>query len=86
MKRHSFRIISLGSPKTKWKLYLSTKVSHQEIKFNYGISAMTREILPRDKINLSLEKPLELVSRSTRDENSVGDEFTPALKTGWNYG
>ena len=73
MKRHSFRIVSLGSPKTMWKLYLSTKVSHQEIKFNYRISAVTREILSRGKINLSLEKPFELVSRSTRDENSVGD-------------
>ena len=37
LERHSFRIVSGESPKTMWKLCLSTKFPHQEIRWNYGI-------------------------------------------------
>ena len=35
--RYSFHIVSGESPKTMWKLFLSSKFPHQEITRNYGI-------------------------------------------------
>ena len=35
--RYSFRIVSGKSPKTMQKIRLSTKFSHQKIRWNYGI-------------------------------------------------
>ena len=40
MERHSFCIVLGDSPKTKWKLCLSTKFSHQNIRLNYGMLRM----------------------------------------------
>ena len=37
VKRHSFSIVSSDSPETMRKRCLSTKFSHQEIRWNYGI-------------------------------------------------
>ena len=37
VERHSFHIVSSNLPETMWKLCLSTKFPHQEIKWNYGI-------------------------------------------------
>ena len=37
VERHNFRIVSGDSPETMRKLCLSTKLQHQEIKWNYGI-------------------------------------------------
>ena len=37
MKRDSFRRVLGKSPETMWKLCLSTKFLHQEIRWNYGI-------------------------------------------------
>ena len=37
MKKHSFSIVLSNLPETMWKLCLSTKFSHQEIRWNYGI-------------------------------------------------
>ena len=37
LKKHSFRRVSDGSPKTLRKLLHSTKFQHQEIRWNFGI-------------------------------------------------
>ena len=42
VERNSFRIVSGDSPETMWKLCLSTKFSHQEIRWNYGILRSVR--------------------------------------------
>ena len=55
------------------------------MKWNYGVSALAREILPREKNALSSEKPSELISRSTQDEISAWFKFTPVLKPGSNF-
>ena len=65
VESHSFCIVSGDLPKTMRKLYLSTKFSNQEMRWNYGVSALAREILPGEKNALSSEKPSELISRST---------------------
>ena len=36
VETHSYRIVSEDSPETMRKLCLSTKFSHQEIRWNYG--------------------------------------------------
>ena len=50
-ERHSFRIVSGESSETMWKLCLSTKFPHHEIKWNYGIF---RSVSSIDKNHVTL--------------------------------
>ena len=44
--QHSFCIVSGESPETMWKLCLSTKLPHHEIRWNYGILSSDKPFTP----------------------------------------